>query len=340
MNKTIEKYIYSVTRRCPEDKRDEISKELESNIMDMLQNDPNYTEDDIETVLHKLGHPIDVAYQYQTTNQHVVDPRFYQDFKLFVKVGLIFSSMLAVVVGIITSLTEMDVNQPGSIFGSLISHILSNLSTFGLSVFALITLAFWSYKLPKVKANIDEKLKNWKVSDLIDVPKFDVTPDVKSRVKILVEMIFVAIILITSGTLFLLFYETVFILNINGVTSQFLNSAYKGVFTFFIISSITITMLNYLYRFYAGRETFYTLLTSTFTEFYGAIFVVIILLLPELVLIQNYQMLADYFNTSLVNVTNIATIITYSTIAIILLTSFIYYFIRWIKYLKNRNFKR
>lgn len=340
MDKMIEKYIYSVTRRCPEAKRDDIKKELEANIMDMLQSYPNYTKDDIEEVLHKIGHPMDVAYQYHSSANHVVEPRFYEDYKLSLKLALIFSTILAVISAIIASLTELDVNQPGAIVGILIGHITSNVLSYGFSVFSIITIAFWSYKIPSIKEKIDTRLNNWKVKDLADVPRFEPDDRLKSRVKILIELIFVSIFMITFGTLFIVNYENIFVLHINGETSQFFNNDFKGVFTFFIISSTILTILSYLYRFYEGKESFYTLLFSTISEFYGSLFLVTILLLPNLILPQNFVMFADYFETSLLTITNIANIILYIIISIILLSSFISYFRRWIKYFKTRNIKR
>ena len=86
----------------------------------------------------------------------------------------------------------------------LIGHITGNVLSFGFSVFSIITIAFWSYKIPSIKEKIDKRLNDWKVKDLADVPRFEPDDQLKSRVKILIELIFVSIFLITFGTLFIL----------------------------------------------------------------------------------------------------------------------------------------
>lgn len=337
MNPLIERYIYSVTRRSPEHKRDDIKKELESNILDMLEAYPNYNDEDIEAVLHKIGHPMNVALQYQDKSSYVVDPRFYEDYKLFLKLALIFSTMLAVVVGIITSLSQLDMNNPTSLFGILFSEITSNVFIFGFNAFGLVTLGFWAYQIPKIKKKVDEKLDNWKVSDLSQVPTIEPNESLKSRTSLLVGMIFAIVFSISFGALFIAYYETFIALSLNGVTTQVLNSAYKGVFTLFIMTTIIFMIINYLYTFYRGKETLQTLIISTISEFYSVIFMTVILLLPNLVLPENFVSIANFMETDLVNVTTVAVMIQYLMIIIMLLTSFITYFRRWLKYIKNNK---
>lgn len=336
MDKMIEKYIYAVTLRCPQDKKDEIKKELESNILDMLSAYPNYTEDDVEAVLHKIGHPIDVAYQYQNKDQHVVDPRFYQDYKIILKLGLIFAAMMAIIVGVIVTLSNVDFTDPIQIFTMLLAEIISNMFIFASSAFTIITLIFWAYKLPSFKTKIDDTMNSWKADKLPEVPKIEPTLAMKTRVQLLIEMIIVIILMLTFSILFIVYYDTIAVIFVNGDSSTLLNTAYKGIFTLFVISTNVLVILNYLYKFYVGSETLYTLILSTVTEFYSSIFMVVLLLLPDVILPKNYELLANYFETSLSNVLNIANFITYLMIFIILLTSTITYFNRWLKYFKNR----
>ncbi|MCK7487015.1 MAG: hypothetical protein MZU97_17045 [Bacillus subtilis] len=53
MNDWIKRYVHDVARRLPESQRDEVKKELEANIGDMLPEQP--TEADIKAVLTTLG---------------------------------------------------------------------------------------------------------------------------------------------------------------------------------------------------------------------------------------------------------------------------------------------
>jgi len=59
MKQLIDRYIYDVVRRLAEKDRDEVSRELESNIYDMLPDDPS--EEDIRKVLYDLGAPCGLA---------------------------------------------------------------------------------------------------------------------------------------------------------------------------------------------------------------------------------------------------------------------------------------
>lgn len=149
-------------------------------------------------------------------------------------------------------------------------------------------------------------------------------------------MIIVIILMLTFSILFIVYYDTIAVIFVNGDSSTLLNTAYKGIFTCFVISTNVLVILNYLYKFYVGSKTLYALILSTVTEFYSSIFMVVLLLLPEVILPKNYELLANYFETSLSNVLNIANFVTYLMIYIILLTSTIIYFNRWLKYFKNR----
>jgi predicted transcriptional regulator len=55
MDNLIERYVYDVTRRLPEQERGEVGKELKSNIYDMLSDDADEAE--IRTVLYELARP-------------------------------------------------------------------------------------------------------------------------------------------------------------------------------------------------------------------------------------------------------------------------------------------
>lgn len=122
-------------------------------------------------------------------------------------------------------------------------------------------------------------------------------------------------------------------------TSTLLNSAHKAVITFFVVSTNILVILNYLYRFYIGRKTAYTLASSILTEFFSTIFMVVILLLPDLILPKNYELLSKIFNTNLANVLNIANMIIFLLIFIILLTTTVTYFNRWLKNMKHQSHK-
>lgn len=57
--KLIEIYIHEVTRRLPEQTREDIALELRSTIEDMLPDDPD--EQEVKAVLAKLGNPASIS---------------------------------------------------------------------------------------------------------------------------------------------------------------------------------------------------------------------------------------------------------------------------------------
>ncbi len=64
----VKRYVAAVQRELPEDKRQEIGRELNANIMDQLdafeQQQGQLSDEDIAAVLKKMGHPQAVAYQF------------------------------------------------------------------------------------------------------------------------------------------------------------------------------------------------------------------------------------------------------------------------------------
>jgi hypothetical protein len=73
--KLIEIYIQEVTRRLPEKSREDIALELRSTIEDMLPDD--YKEEDVKSVLEKLGNPATLASGYRDQPMHLIGPRYF-----------------------------------------------------------------------------------------------------------------------------------------------------------------------------------------------------------------------------------------------------------------------
>lgn len=78
MKNWIERYIYDVTRRLPEQERAEVSRELSANIYDMLPEEPG--EEEIRRVLEELGPPSVLAEQYRQNPRYLIGPASYGDY--------------------------------------------------------------------------------------------------------------------------------------------------------------------------------------------------------------------------------------------------------------------
>lgn len=91
----IDVYIQEVTRRLPEKKRADIGLELRSTIEDTLPDD--YDEEDVNTVLQKLGNPAALASEYRDQPMHLIGPRYFDIYVSLLKMILPIASVVALI---------------------------------------------------------------------------------------------------------------------------------------------------------------------------------------------------------------------------------------------------
>jgi len=177
MDNFIERYVYDVTRRLPEIDRIEVSKELKSNIYDMLSDNAEETE--IQAVLYKLGAPASLAEKYRQKPRYLISPAIYDKYVRVLK------WLLPLVGGVLLAI--------GSAWGAIdaikdgmadLFHFISNSLSKGISlgvsaVFqALVwtTVGFVIAERTNVKAD-ESKDREWKIEDLPEV-----LPNDKNRI--------------------------------------------------------------------------------------------------------------------------------------------------------------
>lgn len=78
MNDWIARYVQAVIARLPENERTDVKQELTSNIYDMLPDDPS--EEEIKSVLLKMGPPAALAEEYRQEPKYLISPRVYNDY--------------------------------------------------------------------------------------------------------------------------------------------------------------------------------------------------------------------------------------------------------------------
>ena len=78
MDNLIERYVQEVTRRLPEKERAEVSRELKSNIYDMLPEHPD--EEAIKKVLNSLGSPAALAEKYRQNPRYLISPAYFDEY--------------------------------------------------------------------------------------------------------------------------------------------------------------------------------------------------------------------------------------------------------------------
>jgi len=100
----IDRYVYTVTERLPEQTRDDVSMELRANIEDMLPE--NATESDVRTALEKLGNPIRLANEYCEVKRYLIGPGLYDKYisvlKLVTSILITVSVVAALLEGVVT----------------------------------------------------------------------------------------------------------------------------------------------------------------------------------------------------------------------------------------------
>lgn len=146
----VQRYIAAVQRELPEDKRDEIGRELNANIMDQLDvlaaQQGKLNEAEVAAVLKQMGHPRTVAQQF-VPPQPLISPGYMPLYKntLFMVLGILF---LLQVVDATAAWLGSDMS-----FVLYMKRLLSGYIEDVLLGFTSITLAFWLMSRHKPAAN-------------------------------------------------------------------------------------------------------------------------------------------------------------------------------------------
>lgn len=101
----IDRYLYAVTSHLPEDIREDVKRELQANIEDMLPETPS--ESDILEALKKLGNPVKLADEYRQVKRYLIGPGLYDQYlsvlKLVISITSVIFASIALMKGIINS---------------------------------------------------------------------------------------------------------------------------------------------------------------------------------------------------------------------------------------------
>jgi hypothetical protein len=168
--KLIDRYVYAVTERLPEDIREDVSRELHANIEDMLPENP--TESQVREVLEKLGNPMKLADEYSPNKKYLIGPGLYGSY--FSVLKLVMGIVASVLVGITLlewafdppvsgKLTEMSIQFFVNMVVTVIQGVLQS-SLWVTVVFAVLERSGVNEgKIPFVK-------KKWSLDDLPSIP--------------------------------------------------------------------------------------------------------------------------------------------------------------------------
>lgn len=162
----VDRYIYAVTQKLPQDQREDIAEELQGLIEDMLEErvgNAERTKQDIEEVLLELGNPRILADKYRNKKKFLIGPEIYDAYILVLKIVLIsLSSVLALTFLIQTLL------QPTEILKYFVDLIVSLVTGLPLA-FGWTTFGFAIGEYAGVKKK-DIYVHEWKPSQLPPIP--------------------------------------------------------------------------------------------------------------------------------------------------------------------------
>ena len=186
---SLNRYVYAVTKRLPENQREEIGKEIRSIVLDMAEGyDPKHSEEErIVHAIEELGRPEILAENYMD-KRYLVGPAYFSNYLMVLQivlacvfVGLSIGFLLSIFTAENRTILDFVTGYLGSIFSAL------------MQVFAYVTLIFYfieknedrmaykegkpiaRYSLDTIAAGVGEKGKPdgkpFRVSSLEKVPK-------------------------------------------------------------------------------------------------------------------------------------------------------------------------
>lgn len=168
----IEVYIQEVTRRLPEKNRDDIARELKSTIEDMLPGE--YSDENVETVLERLGSPAALAEGYRDRSRYLIGPRYFDAYISLLKMILPIAATISLIVLAAENIVGYDNNTSVlNMIILLIAEGIWGIIVVGMQVFFWLTVVFAIiervYKSDDIKL-LTPNLTEWKVEDLKHIP--------------------------------------------------------------------------------------------------------------------------------------------------------------------------
>lgn len=189
MSSLIDRYVYDVIRRLPENSRADVERELKANIGDMLPENPG--TEDVERVLTTMGAPAKLAEQYRSKPRYLISPALFDDYLTVLKIVIPLIAVILTILRLFSTL--MNSPQEGN-FGQVFGHILGDLLT---GLFEGITSGFFWVTLSFGLAeyfNASKLKETWSTKDLPSIPP---SSTVKiSRVETVIGMVFSVLFLV------------------------------------------------------------------------------------------------------------------------------------------------
>lgn len=100
----IDRYVYAVGKYLPQEIRNDVLKELRTNIEDMLPE--NYTEKDVYKILEEMGSPLKLANEYNPRKRYLIGPGYFDKYLAVLKTVVGICINVSIVIAIISSVVN------------------------------------------------------------------------------------------------------------------------------------------------------------------------------------------------------------------------------------------
>jgi len=195
--------------------------------------------------------------------------------------------------------------------------------------FAIVVLVFWSYNINSVKKAVDKWLDNWKVKDLLEVPKqIDNNKKTVTRMSIVFQLLFTIIFGLAFIILFnkygaFGFYQGDLLLEPN------FNDGPRSLTLILIISIFILSINYYIIYLIKGSKTTALLVFDTFNALLALGTLTYFLTFPNLINNEFIVVIANNFNMTNERISGIIN----SNLNITLITTVSVVLIVYIRYL-------
>jgi len=290
MKNVIERYVYDVKRRLPEESTAEVEKELIANIDDMLGD--NRSEENIEKVLLELGEPRLLANRYRTKERYLISPAYFDDYVRVLKIVMIIFISISLVFGSIDLALNLHVDSPWEMIGEVFSSLFTSSFNSILMAFAWVTVVFWIIERAEGKT----KIRIWKLSNLPELPKKNSHKINRTGaiVGLILETIFsvIFILLLINYLDFIGIYESTVM-----VAPMFTKEIVEAFIPVLIISAALSIFVSTLKAFY-GVWSIKLVAIYTISKIFTAGVTIIFISYPNLFNILMFDKIAEYLTVT------------------------------------------
>jgi hypothetical protein len=283
MKDMIERYVYAVTRRLPENLRDDVSGELKTNIYDMLPQ--TSTEQEIESVLKSLGHPRDMAMKFQPEDRYLISPRYFADYVYVLKIVVVILILIGLATGILDVIIKGTNGQVFEFIGKIISVMFESVIDGLTSAFIIVTVIFFIIERTK-----KDEPSSWSIKELPELPKEHKMTI--SKASTVASMIFSVSFSVIFIMILASYHRNIGLYEDSVMTAPFFNADVLGVYVPIFIALLGLSITVHALKLIDGQWTKRVIWTYTLDQVLSVVAIVVFFMNPNLVNEQFFQAFA------------------------------------------------